>query len=122
MEVLLIEDDLFLADSTKAWLEEVHGHSVRVASSLPRAELLLSEKLPHVILSDNNLPDGLGREFLPKVKKDHPECYCFLWSGVLTEDERKIEDQIDGCFSKGLRGLDELGDALRKITAQTGPQ
>lgn len=119
--VLLVEDDLDLAASIMRWLQ---GDDVEAAhaADLAEAARLLHEHQPDLIISDNQLPDGLGVEWLPGVKAAHPHIVCVLQSGAYSdrEAERIASDTgLDGVHAKGLRALRALGahmDALREGT------
>jgi len=117
VEVLLIEDDYYLADSTMAWLKDVCQVKPRLAINLKEAQRCLDEKLPDVILCDNGLPDGKGVEFLPPVKARHPEVTCILWSGAFTREERQAGAVLDGCYDKGLRCMDDIRAHLSRISS-----
>ena len=115
LEVLVIEDNAELADSTVRWLEDVCQVKARLAMNLAQAQKCLDEKLPDVILSDNGLPDGKGVEFLPPVKAKHPEVVCILWSGMLLKEDIEAASTLDGCYSKGFHGLDDVRAQLSEI-------
>lgn len=113
-DVLLIEDNTFLAESTIRWLEVVCGLNVQLASSLTEAKGALAKYPPRIILCDNQLPDGLGLDFLRSYKNTHPKVICLLWSGGLTKAERENAVSLDGCFNKGMSGIKEVQKALAK--------
>jgi len=116
LEVLVIEDDEYLGESTMAWMKEVCQVSARLATNLKEGQQCLDEKLPDVILCDNGLPDGKGVEFLPPVKAQHPQVVCILWSGALSREDREAAGSLDGCYDKGLRGLDDVRAQLSALS------
>ena len=65
-KLLIIDDDneilTFLKDSFAA-----EGYSVYIASNLKEARNCLARQEVHVVLSDQNLPDGKGIDFLVEL-------------------------------------------------------
>jgi DNA-binding response OmpR family regulator len=115
VQILLVEDEAMLAESMLRWLEDVCGASARWAHDLSQARGALAEGLPLLVICDNHLPDGLGVEFLAQVKQEHPEVVCALWSGLLDRETRQAAAGLDACLSKGLGGLDGMGDLVRSV-------
>jgi DNA-binding response OmpR family regulator len=61
--------------------------TVETASLLQDA-LQVAERLrPDILLLDNNLPDGLGLEFVKKFKSINPEMYIILFSAMDLQHE-----------------------------------
>ena len=65
--LLIIDDDsdfcqllISLMDNTLLQVEAVH--------TLGQAQLIIDQERPHVILLDQHLPDGLGIDFIPKIR------------------------------------------------------
>jgi len=112
LDVLLVEDDMYLSESAMAWLTEVAEVDARLAGSIKEAESEIAKKQPDVILSDNGLPDGKGLQFLLVYKAFNPQTLCLLWSGALSREEEAEAAPLDGCYSKGLRVFDEIRSQL----------
>ncbi len=66
-EILLVDDDTLFASSAKGFLEK-RGMHVQLAETLESARTLLSPRTDVVIL-DRNLPDGVGEELLPAIRR-----------------------------------------------------
>lgn len=61
--------------------------TVETAHLLQEA-LQMAERLrPDILLLDNNLPDGLGLEFVKKFKSINPEMYVILFSAMDLQHE-----------------------------------
>lgn len=43
------------------------------ANTLAQAEIAIKEDTPDIIFLDNHLPDGLGINFIEKIKASHPQ-------------------------------------------------
>lgn len=109
-----------MADSTVRWLITILDVSARWAPNLEYAVRLFDEQLPSLILSDNQLPDGLGIDFLIQIKEKYPDIPCILWSGYLSRDDYTKAEPLEGVYEKGISGLNEVGDLIRnfKVAAE----
>lgn len=67
ISILIVEDDVALADSLSAGLSEA-GYACRTAASIRSAERLLDEALPSLVLLDMGLPDGEGISLIDAVR------------------------------------------------------
>ena len=43
------------------------------ANTIAQAEIAIKEETPDIIFLDNHLPDGLGINFIEKIKQEHPK-------------------------------------------------
>lgn len=96
LRLLLIEDDLALANATQVFLQ-THGFVVDCAATLHAARLVLPLAQWTAVLLDLHLPDGDGLSLLPTVHRVAPQ------SAVIILTAR---DQI----SDRIRGLDAGAD------------
>ena len=58
-----------------------NGMELDHVKSLAKAETYLEENKPSVMILDNQLPDGLGMDFIPHIKKSHPDLKIIMISG-----------------------------------------
>ncbi len=65
--ILIIDDERDLCRLLQSYLLR-KGYEVRIAHSLQAGMLLVKEINPHIILLDNNLPDGFGLNYLREIK------------------------------------------------------
>lgn len=49
--------------------------------TLAQAAAYLQQNEPSVVILDNKLPDGLGMDFIPLIKKTHPALKVIMISG-----------------------------------------
>jgi two-component system, response regulator RegA len=97
--VLVIDDD----DSNRLTLSallEGEGFQVREAASFADACRVLSgEPAFALVLTDQNLGDGLGSQLLPLIRSRLPHAKIVLLSG--SAREALSAAAWDGCFAKG---------------------
>ena len=72
-QVLLIEDDAPIRARLARALAARGDFEVTEAGDLATARAALAERLPHLIVSDLRLPDGLALGLLAEVREQHPE-------------------------------------------------
>ncbi len=72
-KILIIEDDEIFSELLSMFLED-RGHEPQVANNLEQARAALQHNTPDAILLDQQLPDGLGIDFLQEIVQDklHP--------------------------------------------------
>lgn len=57
------------------------GMQLDHVKSLASASNYLQESSPSVVILDNKLPDGLGMDYIPLLKKSHPGTKVIMISG-----------------------------------------
>jgi DNA-binding response OmpR family regulator len=67
--ILVVEDDLDIADQVK-WLLNEQGYITGCANQLAGLNEIINDFKPHLILMDILLPDGDGRDACKKIKLD----------------------------------------------------
>lgn len=99
LKVLIVEDDLMIADMTEAFLTE-SGYAVcGIGRTVEQALALAAEHLPDLALIDLRLSDGeLGTDIAPQLQKRKRTGILFA-SGNATQFNLTSEDG-DGCLVK----------------------
>lgn len=70
IEVLIIEDDLRIAEIQRRFLEQIEGfHAIGIAANYTEAKSLIDILKPDLILLDVYFPDMNGRELLKEIKQ-----------------------------------------------------
>ena len=69
MNVLIIDDEQFIAELVKDWLEE-RGYGVKLAYSGGDGRRAIAEARPDVILLDAVLPDMKGIDLLREIREN----------------------------------------------------
>ena len=86
MKILIIEDDVALAQGIAMVLEE-EGYETLVASSLKKGKELLEKESFQLLILDINLPDGNGLEFCKIQRKELNMPVLMLTAKDTEEDE-----------------------------------
>ncbi|MBF0216347.1 MAG: response regulator [Candidatus Omnitrophica bacterium] len=93
--ILIIEDDIHLADSLSELLED-EGYFVECAKDAVKGEILIRKGNFDVILLDYKMPLLSGIDILKKLKADNIRKRIFIVSGrPSTERSLKEEDVFD---------------------------
>ncbi|MBX2830420.1 MAG: response regulator transcription factor [Rhodospirillales bacterium] len=90
MRILLVEDELMLADAVRDHLLAA-GEAVDHCDSIVDAEIMLRGTNYDVLLLDLNLPDGKGIELLRGLRRQGSTIPCI----ILTAQDQ-ISDRIEG--------------------------
>jgi DNA-binding NtrC family response regulator len=97
--VLVVDDDLFVLDVSKRFLEQ-RGFHVSVASEAGRALEVLDEGQVNAVLLDVHMPHQDGLALLPKFRALYPDVPVVM----LTGDGYRPE-LMDRCGSLGAAGF-----------------
>ncbi|MCB0422388.1 MAG: response regulator [Bdellovibrionales bacterium] len=86
--ILFVDDEADLLDLLKLQFE-MEGFSVSTAVNGAEALEVMVDQLPHVIVSDFNMPVMNGKELLAQVKSQHPNIpfILFISDGTLSKEE-----------------------------------
>lgn len=77
--VMIIEDDLKIAELHRRYLEQMGGFEVvGIATSKVEAEMQLEVLEPELVLLDVYLPDGTGIEILARLRSLNQQCDVIL--------------------------------------------
>lgn len=77
------------------------GMEMDHVKTLAQATAYLQQNEPSVVILDNKLPDGLGMDFIPLIKKTHPALKVIMISGFdKAAADVAIENGADTYLSK----------------------
>jgi two-component system OmpR family response regulator len=99
-KVLIIEDEGDMCFLLNIMLS---GNDVELehVKDLQSAKDYLANEQPGLVLLDNNLPDGLGIDFIPQLKKSHPGTKVAMISGFdMAAEDVALENGADTYISK----------------------
>src|SRR6185312_5513891 len=100
-EILIVDDDAAVRD-TLALLLQSSGYDVTLAINGFDALLQLKRRLPAIVLSDLNMPQMSGFEFLSVVRRRFPGISVIAMSGAYHSGESVPGGVIaDAFYSKG---------------------
>lgn len=112
--ILVVDDEKSIIFSLKAALKK-EGYAVRTAENPIEAIKLIEPGAVQVIISDYNMPEMNGMEFLDKVKKIDPEIVFILMTAYGSE-KLAIEAMKKGAYDYFSKPFDI--DEMRVIVAK----
>jgi DNA-binding NtrC family response regulator len=90
MDILIVEDDVFVADTIQEAIES-WGHNVERSVTGKSALDKVKKKMYDLVLLDIFLPDIKGYELIPKFKKEWPEIKIITMTGY---NSRELEMEV----------------------------
>src|ERR1051326_8376652 len=90
-EILIVDDEAAVRD-TLAMLLQASGYFVSVAVNGFDALLQLKRKIPAIVLSDLNMPQMSGFEFLSVVRRRFPRISVVAMSGAYHSGDSRSEE------------------------------
>ncbi|HQX95562.1 MAG: response regulator [Chitinophagaceae bacterium] len=112
-KVLVVEDDGEMGLVLDMILSGKNIH-LDYVDCLLSAEEYLKEQEPAVILLDNQLPDGLGVDFISYLKKKYPAIKIIMISGLGSARDVALENGAEMFFEKPF-ALEEFDKALSSL-------
>ncbi len=75
---------------------------VNYVNTLSEATIALEKQLPQIIFLDNHLPDGLGVDFIAKLKSTHPNVKIVMLTAFdnFSDRAKAFENGADTFISK----------------------
>src|SRR5690606_9667055 len=116
--ILLVDDDLYLAESMAQWLRE-EGFAVEVAATLAAAQAKLRQSAFDLVLSDLRLGEGDGLDLIKYVRRCYRQSSILAITGYATP-HTAVEAVRAGAFDVLTKPLidEELILAIRRATNQ----
>ncbi|WNC13387.1 response regulator [Brevibacillus brevis] len=91
VRVLIIEDDLRIAEVNRRFVEKVSGYEVvGIAANMEEAKDQLELLQPDLVLLDIYFPDMNGLAFLTYIKEHHPDCDVIMLTAA-----KEVETVVD---------------------------
>jgi CheY-like chemotaxis protein len=113
--ILVVDDDRAVRDSL-ALLLQASGYDVTTAAGGFDALLQLKNKLPAIVLSDLNMPEMSGFEFLSVVRRRFPEVSVIAMSGAYQSGDSVPGGVIaDAFYAKGYGKPDALLHSVAEL-------
>lgn len=116
--ILLVDDDLYLADSMGQWLSE-QGYLVEIAHTLAVAKSKLKQASFGLMLTDLRLGEDDGFELIQHARRSQPQCSVLVITGYATP-ETAVDAVRAGAFDVLTKPLidEELLLAIHRATSQ----
>lgn len=118
--ILVVEDDISVRVTISQLLSE-RGYEVTTAADGFDALLRLREQVPHLILSDLNMPQMSGFELLSVVRRRFPEILVVASSGAYDSSEIPNGVIADAYYAKGQESSSGLLGVIANLI-RTGPK
>ena len=115
--VLLVDDEPAIREILSSELKEA-GFAAQETQDGIDALVKLRDTLPHVIISDLQMPRMSGVEFIIVVRRRFPYIPVIVFSGA-TLSELPAEAKPDGWFEKGALQIPELLKAVHALVRKT---
>ena len=117
--ILVVEDDISVRLTISQLLGE-QGYEVSTAADGFAALLHLQEEVPHLIVSDLNMPQMSGFELLSVVRRRFPEILVVASSGAYDSCEIPNGVVADAFYAKGEESSSRLLEIIANLI-RTGP-
>lgn len=98
-KVLIIDDEEDICLLLKSQLTR-KAYEVQYALSLQDGLKQMEDFAPAILILDNNLPDGMGIETLPVLKKKYPDTRLLVISAYTSLIDQAIRNGADAFISK----------------------
>jgi len=118
--ILIVEDDVSVRLTISQLLSE-QGYEVTTAADGFDALLRLQQEVPHLIVSDLNMPQMSGFELLSVVRRRFPEILVVASSGAYDSIEIPNGVIADAFYAKGQESASRLLEVIANLI-RTGPK
>lgn len=97
--ILIIDDELDICLLLQSYLKR-QSFEAHYEQDLKSGLEALSNLEPSVLILDNNLPDGLGVDHIPAIKKSYPDLKLLIVSAYSSLKQKAIDSGADAFISK----------------------
>lgn len=117
LDVLIIDDEKDICFLLSSVLKNNHIESMFV-NSLKEAALVLEINDPEIIFLDNDLPDGLGINFISFIKRFHPSTIIIMITAhdTLTDKQQALKKGVDFFIGKPF-STETVNNVLKRISS-----
>jgi DNA-binding response OmpR family regulator len=117
LKILLVEDDTSTRATIRVMLSEMGIHQVFEAKSGAEAQAFVDADAAEidVVISDWNMPEKTGYEFLQSLRQVKPTLPFIMVTG--RADSNSIKDAVDAGVTSYIRKPFSLNDLQKKIMA-----
>lgn len=119
ISVLYVDDDPALLDIGKIFLERIGNFSVETCTSAPEALERLERVSYHAVLSDFDMPEMNGIQFLKEVRSLYPTLPFVIFTGRGREDVvvEALNNGVDFYLQKGGEPKSQFAELSHKLRA-----
>ncbi len=101
MNILIIEDEGDISLILNLMLKK-EAIEIEHVTTLAKATTQLQQQSPDIVIIDNQLPDGLGIEYIKEIKSSHPLIKIIMITGNTdsTDKETALQNGADVFLAK----------------------
>lgn len=101
INILIIEDEGDISLILNLMLKK-ENIEIEHVTTIAKAAAFLEQKQPDVIIMDNRLPDGLGMDYIQKIKADYAQTKIIMITGNTesTDREKALKNGADVFLQK----------------------
>ncbi len=122
MHILCVDDDVHFLDLTATFLEQkIPSATIHTATRLDEANEYLASQSVNCIVSDYEMPEQTGLEFLESVRSQYPDLPFILFTGKGSEEiaSQAISAGVTDYLQKrGTEQYDRLATRIRHAVAE----
>ncbi len=119
LNILIVEDEGDICLILNLMLKK-NDVEIEHVNTLAKAETFLKEQTPQIIIMDNQLPDGLGIDYIKKIKTDYPALKIIMITGNAADSDKEnaLQNGADIFLAKPFT-KEQIQDALTALSTNT---
>lgn len=114
-KILIVDDEVDLCELLSMFLSK-QNYKVDVAHTLSECETLIDKQTYDVVFMDNNLPDGMGWEYAPRIIEKNPHTFVTLISAYNPTEVKMPQGARYSIIEKPLK-FSKISEELKQIFA-----
>lgn len=88
VNILIVEDEGDICLILNLMLKK-NDVEIEHVNTLAKAASFLKQQTPQIIIMDNQLPDGLGIDYIKKIKTDYPALKIIMITGNVADSDKE---------------------------------
>lgn len=88
VNILIVEDEGDICLILNLMLKK-NDVEIEHVNTLAKAASFLKQQTPQIIIMDNQLPDGLGIDYIKKIKTDYPTLKIIMITGNVADSDKE---------------------------------
>ena len=119
VNILIVEDEGDICLILNLMLKK-NDVEIEHVNTLAKAASFLKQQTPQIIIMDNQLPDGLGIDYIKKIKSDYPALKIIMITGNVADSdkEKALQNGADIFLAKPFT-KEQIQTALTTLSTNT---
>lgn len=119
VNILIVEDEGDICLILNLMLKK-NDVEIEHVNTLAKAASFLKQQTPQIIIMDNQLPDGLGIDYIKKIKTDYPALKIIMITGNVADSdkEKALQNGADIFLAKPFT-KEQIQTALTTLSTNT---